>query len=38
MTTLSAIYRAADAKAGMKAPEDFGAGDWGRRYPAITQT
>ncbi|MBT1159805.1 transposase [Aminobacter anthyllidis] len=37
MPTLSAIDRAADAEAGMKAPEDLGAGDWGRR-PAITQT
>jgi transposase-like protein len=35
---LRAIYRAADAEAGMKALEDFETGDWGQRYPAITQS
>lgn len=34
---LRAIYRAKDAEAGMKALEDFEAGYWGQRYPAITQ-
>ncbi len=32
---LRAIYRAKDAEAGMKALEEFEAGDWGQRYPAI---
>ena len=35
---LRAIYRAKDAEAGMKALEDFEAGYWGQRYPAITQS
>ena len=35
---LRAIYRAKDAEAGMKALEDFEAGIWGQRYPAITQS
>ena len=35
---LRAIYRAKDAEAGMKALEDFEAGFWGQRYPAITQS
>lgn len=30
-----AIYWAKDAVAGMKALEEFEAGDWGQRYPAI---
>lgn len=32
---LRAIYRARDAEAGMKALEEFEAGYWGQRYPAI---
>lgn len=32
---LRAIYRAKDAEAGMKALEEFEAGYWGQRYPAI---
>lgn len=35
---LRAIYRATDAKAGMKALEEFEAGYRGQRYPAITQS
>ncbi|ESZ12141.1 transposase ISRM3 [Mesorhizobium sp. L48C026A00] len=35
---LRAIYRARDADAGMKALDDFEAGYWGQRYPAITQS
>lgn len=35
---LRAIYRATDAKAGMKALEEFEAGHWGQRYPAIAQS
>ena len=35
---LRAIYRAKNAEAGMKALEDFEAGLWGHRYPAITQS
>jgi putative transposase len=35
---LRAIYRAKDAEAGIKALEDFEAGYWGQRYPAITQS
>ena len=35
---LRAIYRAKDAEAGMKALEDFEAGQWGQRYPAISQS
>lgn len=35
---LRAIYRAKDAEAGMKALEEFEAGYWGQRYPAITQS
>jgi putative transposase len=38
MPALRAIYRAKDAEAGMKALEDFEAGFWGQRYPAITQS
>lgn len=34
---LRAIYRAKDAEAGMKALEEFEAGYWGQKYPAITQ-
>ena len=32
---LNAIYRATDADVGRKALEDFDAGAWGRKYPAI---
>jgi putative transposase len=35
---LRAIYRAADAEAGGKALDDFEAGTWGQRYPAIVQS
>ena len=38
MPALRAIYRARDAEAGMKALEEFEAGYWGQRYPAITQS
>ncbi len=35
---LKAIYRATDAEAGRKALDDFEAGPWGTRYPAIVQS
>lgn len=35
---LRAIYRAKDAEAGMKALEEFEAGYWGQRYPAIAMS
>jgi len=35
---LRAIYRAKDAEAGKQALDDFDAGAWGRRYPAIAQS
>jgi putative transposase len=35
---LRAIYRAKDADASLKALDDFDAGPWGRRYPAIAQS
>jgi putative transposase len=35
---LRAIYRAKDAEAGRQALDDFDAGPWGRRYPAIAQS
>jgi putative transposase len=35
VTALRAIYRAKNAEAGMKALEEFEAGYWGQRYPAI---
>lgn len=38
VSALRAIYRATDAEAGMKALENFEAGDWGQRYPAMTQS
>ena len=38
VAALRAIYRARDAEAGLKALEDFDAGPWGRRYPAIAQS
>jgi putative transposase len=38
VAALRAIYRAQDAEAGLKALDDFDAGPWGRRYPAIAQS
>ena len=38
MPALRAIYRAKDVEAGMKALEEFDAGVWGQRYPAIAQS
>jgi putative transposase len=38
VAALWAIYRARDAEAGLKALEDFDAGPWGQRYPAIAQS
>ncbi len=35
---LRAIYRARDAEAGKQALDDFDAGPWGQRYPAIAQS
>ena len=35
---LRAIYRAKDAEAGRQALDDFDAGPWGQRYPAIAQS
>jgi putative transposase len=35
---LRAIYRAKDADAGRQALDDFDAGPWGQRYPAIAQS
>ena len=35
---LKAIYRAKDAEAGRQALDDFDAGPWGQRYPAIVQS
>jgi putative transposase len=35
---LKDIYRATDATAGEKALQDFEAGPWGRKYPAISQS
>lgn len=35
---LRAIYRAKDAEAGRQALDDFEAGPWGQRYPAIAQS
>ena len=35
---LKAIYRATDAEAGRAALDDFEAGPWGTRYPAIVQS
>jgi putative transposase len=35
---LKAIYRATDAEAGRAALDDFEAGPWGMRYPAIVQS
>jgi len=38
MPALRAIYRAKDAEAGRTALDDFDAGPWGQRYPAIAQS
>jgi hypothetical protein len=38
MPALRAIYRAADAEAGLKALEAFEAGPWGEKYPAIAMS
>lgn len=38
VSALRAIYRARDAEAGLKALDDFDAGPWGQRYPAIAQS
>jgi putative transposase len=35
--SLRAIYRATDAEAGRQALDDFEAGLWGQKYPAIAQ-
>jgi putative transposase len=35
MPALRAIYRAADAEAGLQALQAFEAGPWGQKYPAI---
>lgn len=35
---LRAIYRAKDVDAGLAALDDFDAGPWGQKYPAITQS
>ena len=35
---LKAIYRATDAEAGRRALDDFEAGSWGTRYPAIVHS
>jgi len=35
---LRAVYRAADAEAGLKALEAFEKGEWGEKYPAIAQS
>ena len=38
VAALKAIYRARDADAGRQALDDFEAGPWGQRYPAIAQS
>jgi putative transposase len=35
---LKAIYRAMDAQAGQQALEEFGAGPWVQKYPAVAQS
>ena len=35
---LKAIYRATDTDVARRALEDFDAGVWGRKYPAIAQS
>jgi putative transposase len=36
--TLKTVYRAKDADAGRQALDEFDAGPWGRKYPAIAQS
>ena len=38
VAALKAIYKARDAAAGLQALDDFDAGPWGQRYPAIAQS
>jgi putative transposase len=38
VAALKAIYKARDAEAGLRALDDFDAGPWGQRYPAIAQS
>jgi putative transposase len=38
MPALRAIYRAKDAETGLQALDDFDAGPWGQKYPAIAQS
>ena len=38
VAALKAIYKARDAEAGAAALDDFDAGPWGKRYPAIAQS
>jgi putative transposase len=38
MPALRAIYRAKDAETGKQALDDFDAGPWGQKYPAIAQS
>ena len=38
VAALKAIYKARDAQAGLQALDDFEAGSWGLRYPAIAQS
>ena len=38
VAALKAIYKARDAEAGKQALDDFEAGPWGQRYPAIAQS
>jgi putative transposase len=38
VAALKAIYKAKDAEAGRQALDDFDAGPWGKRYPAIAQS
>jgi putative transposase len=38
VAALKAIYKARDAEAGLAALDDFDAGPWGQRYPAIAQS
>jgi putative transposase len=38
VAALKAIYKAKDAEAGLKALDEFDAGPWGQRYPAIAQS
>ena len=38
VAALKAIYKARDTAAGLQALDDFDAGPWGQRYPAIAQS